>query len=78
MAKPVPVHPEGWKFAGACGDHLVWHVGKNDYRITYQGDVCATAEQFGRAHAKARQLEQEWQWELSQPVHQAERFYTCY
>ncbi len=79
MAKQsIPTHPAGWKFAGACGDHIVWHAGKNDYRVTYEGDVYGTAEQFGLAHAKARQLEAAWQWEMSQPSHQPEKFTTCY
>lgn len=78
MAKAIPTHPEGWKFQGGCGEHLVWRAGKNDYRVTYQGDVETTAEQFGIAHSKARQLEAAWQWELSQPVHQREAFGTCY
>jgi hypothetical protein len=56
----------------------VWHAGKNDYRITYEGDVYGTSEQFGLAHAKARQLEAAWQWEMSQPSHQPEKFSTCY
>lgn len=76
--RAMPVHPQGWKFAGSCGDHIVWHAGKNDYRITYGGDVYGTADQFGIAHAKARQLEATWQWEMSQPSHQRESFSTCY
>ena len=74
----IPTHPAGWKFAGACGDHIVWHAGKNDYRITYGGDVYGTAEQLGIAHAKARQLQAEWDWEMSQPAHQPENFgFSC-
>lgn len=73
----IPTHPEGWKFAGACGDHIVWHAGKNDYRITYEGDVYGTSEQFGLAHAKARRLEAEWQWEMRQPAHQREAYARC-
>jgi hypothetical protein len=56
----------------------VWHAGKNDYRITYEGDVYGTAEQLGIAHAKARQLESSWKWEMSQPSHQSEKFSTSY
>jgi hypothetical protein len=74
----IPTHPEGWKFAGSCGDHIVWHAGKNDYRITYGGDVYGTAEQLGIAHAKARQLQAKWDWEMSQPAHQPENFgFSC-
>ena len=76
--RTTPVHPQGWKFAGSCGDHIVWHAGKNDYRITYGGDVYGTADQFGIAHAKARQLEATWQWEMSQLSHQREFFSTRY
>ena len=57
MAKrPVPVRPEGWKFAGRAGDFHVWHAGKNDYRITdgAQGGVLAAREHFGLAHEFVR------------------------
>lgn len=72
--KPTPTHPQGWKFAGACGDHIVWHAGKNDYRITFDGAIYGICEQFGLAHAKARHLQAKWDWEMSQPSHQPENF----
>ncbi len=57
MAKKIPQRAEGWKFAGAAGRFTVWHAGKNDYRITdgHDGAQIATRDQFGLAHAFARQ-----------------------
>lgn len=56
MKKLAPTRTEGWKFAGAAGKFTVWHAGKNDYRVTdgAQGEVVAHRQQFGLAHAFAR------------------------
>lgn len=56
MTKQTPQRAEGWKFAGRAGAFHVWHVGKNDYRISNgpQGEVVAHRKQFGLAHAYAR------------------------
>ena len=56
--KATPTRPEGWKFAGRCGDFHSWHAGKNDYRVTdgAQGEVVATRSQFGDAFSKATHL----------------------
>lgn len=58
MAKrSVPTHPQGWKYAGGCGQFSSWHVGKNDYRVTApNGDECGRFEQFSDAfHHAVRQ-----------------------
>lgn len=57
--KQTPIRPEGWRFAGSSGDFKVWHVGKNDYRITdgALGDVAAREDQFGTAHSLARRAD---------------------
>lgn len=55
---PLPQHPQGWKFAGRAGEFIVWHAGKNDYRVTRGAapQVIAQREQFGEAHTCARRL----------------------
>lgn len=58
MAKQVPQHPDGFKYAGAAGTFRVWHAGKNDYRVTnLGGNEINRLEQFGLAHAYARRME---------------------
>lgn len=54
--RQIPTHPDGWKFAGACGAYIVWHAGKNDYRVERDGVVLARADQLSPAHTKAQQL----------------------
>jgi hypothetical protein len=59
--KPLPSHPEGWKYKGGCGEFRVWHAGPNDYRIT-RGEnpaVIAQDTQFSLAYHRAVRLREQ-------------------
>lgn len=79
MAKqPIPAHPEGWKFVGACGNYRVWHAGKNDYRVTQPFDdaVVARYSQFNPAFTKAGHLHKVEKLSFDRWVEQQEELYA--